>query len=324
MRIAFFWTWDFSTSILESILKYEDIEVVLWVSQIDKIIWKDKTPTHTKLKQFCISNNIPILQPEKLKNNLEFYNHLKNLNLDFLIVVAYWKIIPLEILKIPKYFSINIHWSILPNYRWASPIQESLKNWDKKTWLTIMCMSEWMDEWDILSTKEVDIDIKNKTQDIFDKFQNIWPTLLIDTLRKIIKNEITPIKQDNSKSTYCSKIEKKDWEIDFENEGISKIYNKYRAYHTWPWIYTYYKWKKFDITDCEIEVNDLCYFDEDFNLWDVVEFEDHWENHVWILCKWWILILKKVKLEWKKEMSIKDFLNWNKDFLEYSFWKIAK
>lgn len=324
MRIAFFWTWDFSTSILEFILKYEDIEVVLWVSQIDKIIWKDKTSTHTKLKQFCISNNIPILQPEKLKNNLEFYNHLKNLNLDFLIVVAYWKIIPLEILQIPKYFSINIHWSILPKYRWASPIQESLKNWDKKTWLTIMCMSEWMDEWDILSIKEIDIDIKDKTQDIFDKFQNIWPGLLVDTLRKIIKNEITPIKQDNSKSTYCSKIEKKDWQIDFENEDISKIYNKYRAYHTWPWIYTYYKWKKFDITDCEIEVNDLCYFDEDFNLWDVVEFEDHWENHVWILCKWWILILNKVKLEWKKEMSIKDFLNWNKDFLDYSFWKIAK
>ena len=134
----------------------------------------------------------------------------------------------------------------------------------------------------------------------------------------VISWEIKWIPQDNEKATYCKKIEKENWKIDFENETVTQIYNKFRAYNPWPWIYTFYNEKKFDITDCFFEENDII-FDEDFKLWDVVEFEDHWKNSIWILCNWGILILNKVKLEWKKEMPIKDFLNWNKDFLDYNF-----
>lgn len=318
MKIAFFWTWDFSANIFNWILEKWNLEILLAVSQSDKPSWRKQEIIETPLKQIALKNNIEVLQPEKLKNNLVFIEKLKSLNLDFIIVVAYWKIIPLEILEIPKYWSINIHWSILPNYRWASPIQESLKNWDLKTWLTIMYMSEWMDEWDILKIQEIDIDILDKTTDIFKKFENIWVNLLIDTLKWIISWNIIWIKQDEKKASYCKKILKEDWKIDFEKETVTQIYNKYRAYSSWPGIYTYYKDKKFDIIECFFEENWLD-FDENFQLWDVVEFEDHWLNNIWILCKWGILILKKVKLEWKKEMSIKDFLNWNKNFLEYTF-----
>lgn len=319
MNIAFFWTWNFSKNILERLYNdYKDINILSVVSQIDKPFWRKQELIPTPVKEFALNNNLPVIQPDKLRNNTEFFDYLKSLNLDFIVVVAYWKIVPTEILEIPKYWCINIHGSILPAYRWASPIQESLKNWDKCTWLTIMYMSEWMDEWDVLKIEEVNVDILDKTPDIFKKFELFWASLLVDTLNWILSWEIKWIKQDTTKATYCKKIEKEDWKIDFEKEDVLNIYNKYRAYYPWPWIYTYYKWKKFDITDCFFEKNDLG-FDDDFKLWDVVEFEDHGKNSIWILCNSWILILNKVKLEWKKEMSIKDFVNWNKDFLEYNF-----
>lgn len=318
MKIAFFWTWDFSRNILKDLIKNEKIKINLVVSQADKPVWRKKEILETPVKILAKENNLEILQPEKLKNNLEFFEKLKSLELDFIVVVAYWKIIPKEILEIPKFWCINIHWSLLPAYRWASPIQEAIKNWESLTWLTIMYMSEWMDEWDMLAKKEINIDIVDKTPDLFKKFEKFWADLLIETLEKIISGEIKPEEQNENLATYCSKIEKKDWKIDFKNENAKNIYNKFRAYFPWPWIYSFYKWKKFSIEDCFFEEIDLD--EENFRAWDVIEIWDSEKNNqIWIICKNWVLILKKVKLEWKKEVDIKSFINWNKDFLEYSF-----
>lgn len=310
MKIAFFWTWDFSRNILENILKHEKSpKIKLVVSQNDKPVWRKMILTETPVKILAKEKNLEVLQPEKLRNNEDFFEKLRSLDLDFIVVVAYGKIIPKEILEIPKFGCINIHWSLLPAYRWASPIQESLKNWDKSTWLTIMYMSEWMDEWDMLSKKEIIIDIVDKTPDIFKKFENFWADLLLNTLEKIISWEIVAEKQDESKATYCSKIEKKDWEINFKEESAFEIYNKFRAYTPWPWIYTFYNWKKFSIEDC-------FFLEKNFSeIWKVIKIE----NEIWIICKTWVLILKSVKLEGKKSMDIKSFLNWNKDFLDYNF-----
>lgn len=320
MKIAFFWTWEFSRNILEWILKYEEMEVLLCISQPDKQIWRKKILEQTEVKKTAIKNWIKIMQPEKLKNNLELGEELKKSNLDFIVVVAYWKIIPKAILDIPKLGCINIHWSILPKYRWASPIQESIKNWDKKTGLTIMYMSEKMDEWDILKIQEVEISKNDKTQDIFNKFEKIWTNLLVTTLQEIITWKIIWKRQDDDLANYCSKIEKSDWKIDFLEEKGEDIYNKYRAYYNWPWIFTYYKGKKLDITDCFFEKSDLI-FDKDFAIWDVVEYEDCGKNYIWVLCQDWIFVLNKIKLEWKNEVDIFSFINGNRDFLDYNFCK---
>lgn len=321
MKIAFFWTWDFSKNILKNILNHKkNPEIKIVVSQVDKPIWRKMILTETPIKSFAKENNLEILQPEKIKNNTEFFEKLKNLDLDFIVVVAYGKIIPKEILDIPKFWCINIHWSLLPLYRWASPIQESIKNWDSKTWLTIMYMSEWMDEWDILAKKEIIIDILDKTPDLFKKFENFWADLLLETLEKIISGEIKWEKQDQNLATYCSKIEKQNWEINFKTETAKEIYDKFRAYYIWPGIYNFYNWKKFSIEDCFFEKIDLD--DEDFSPGDVIEIEnEHWEKNyqIWIICKKWVLTLKQVKLEWKKTTDIKSFINGNKDFLDYSF-----
>ncbi len=321
MKIAFFGTADFSKNILADIISNGNLEVKLVVSQPDKPVWRKKELLATPVKALALENNIEALQPEKLRNNDEFFNKLRSLDLDFIVVVAYGKIVPKEVLEAAKHGCINIHGSILPAYRWASPIQESLKNWDTETWLTIMYMSEWMDEWDILSIQKIDIDIMDKTPDIFRKFEWFWAKLLIKTLKGILAWEIKWVKQDDSKATYCSKIEKSDWEINFEKQNIEEIYNKFRAYYPWPGIYNFYNDKKFSIEDCFYNDIDLSN-DEELSIGEVVEIEDEHNpknKEIWVICKGWILILKQVKLEWKKSMDILSFVNGNKDFLDYKF-----
>lgn len=319
MKIAFFGTGDFSRNILKWIIELrKDLEVRLVLSQPDKPIGREKLIIWTPVKTFAIENNIDVLQPEKLKlspltplpqREGNLVEKLKKLDLDFIIVVAYWKIIPKEILDIPKYGCINIHWSILPKYRWASPIQEAIKNWDKKTWLTIMYMSEWMDEWNLLKIEEIDIDNVDKTPDIFNKFEKVWPKLLLVTLDWIISWIIKWIPQDNTKATYCKKIEKEDWKINFKEMTSFEIYNKFRAYYNRPWIYTYFNWKKLNLEEISI-------VDKNFDngqVWQVIKLEN---KQIWVICKDnKAIILEKVKLEWKKSMSTIDFVNGNKNFI---------
>ena len=317
IKIAFFWTWNFSANILKSLLEdfKNNIEVKLVVSQPDKPVWRKKILEKTPVKIVAENNNLEILQPNKLKDNKEFFRKLNSLDLDFIVVVAYWKIVPKEVLAAPKNWCINIHWSILPAYRWASPIQESIKSWDKKTWLTIMYMSEGMDEWDILSVQEIEIWENDTTIDLFKKFEEFWPKLLVDTLRWVLNWTILWKKQDDSKATYCSKILKTDWKINFLKESWKQIYNKFRAYYPWPWIYTYYKGKKLNLEDII-----LLPVPQDFGKLLPGKVEKIDKKNIWIICNDnKILLLKQVKLEWKKSIDILSFVNGNKEFLDYKF-----
>jgi len=314
MKIAFFGTGDFSANILKSLVTdfKGDVDIKLVVSQPDKPVWRKKILEKTPVKIVAEENNIECLQPNKLRENKEFFEKLKFLDLDFIVVVAYGKIVPKEVLEAPKYGCINIHWSILPKYRWASPIQEAIKAGDKKTGLTIMYMSEGMDEGDILAIEEVKIWENDKTPDLFKKFEEIWPKLLVDTLKWVLSWKIKGEKQDDLKASYCSKIKKEDWEVSFENETWEQIYNKFRAYYPWPGIYTYFKDKKLNLEDVE-----LIDYNWEKNIWEVDRLS---KKEIGIVCKDnKILLLKQVKLEWKKSMDILSFVNGNKDFLEYKF-----
>lgn len=310
MKIAFFGTWRFSQNILNNILWYDDVEILSVVSQPDKPIWRKKELIPTPVKTLAIDKWFNILQPKKLRKNEELISKLKSLELDFIVVVAYGKIITKRILKIPKYGCINIHGSILPSYRWASPIQESIKNWETKTGITIMYMNEKMDEGDILSLREVEISTTDKTPDIFSKFEKIWPEALISTLRWIIDWKIVWKPQDHSLATYCDKINKEDWEIDFW-KSAKEIYDKYRAYQPRPGIYTYFEDKKLIIEDCEI-LDNYSVSSEDNISWKVIIIPN---EKIWVVCESGILLINQVKLEWKKSMDIKSFVNGKKDFI---------
>ena len=184
-----------------------------------------------------------------------------------------------------------------------------------------MYMSEEMDEWDILNISEISINKEDKAEQIFKKFEEIWPKLLIKTLNQILSWDISPKKQDESKASYCSKISKQDWKIRWEEETAYQIFNKYKAYSPWPWIFSYFNDKKISIEECDYSDIDLSN-DSDFKIWDVVEIEnEHWEKNteIWVITKSGILIFKQVKLEWKKSIDILSFVNWYKDFLDYNF-----
>ncbi|PID86432.1 methionyl-tRNA formyltransferase [Candidatus Gracilibacteria bacterium] len=315
MKVAFFGTQEFSKNILSGILLNKNIEICLVVSQPDKAVGRKRIITYTEVKKFCISNDLKILQPNSLRKgdeSIEFEKELKSLDLDFALVVAYGKIIPKNLLSIPKYGFINIHGSILPLYRGASPVQEAIRLGDTETGLTIMQMSEGMDEGDIFSIKKVEIGKDEKSIDIFRKFEKIGPELLINTLESIVSSKISPIKQNNEKATYCSKINKEDGKVDFKKESIDDIYNKYRAYYSWPGIFCFYKGKKINFEEVEYANELACGFVSG----EVVKkFKE-----IGIVCSDnKILILKKIKLEGKKSMDILSFVNGNKDFLDYKF-----
>ena len=319
MKIAFFGTPQFAADILSGLLLYPEIEVVLVVSQPDKAVWRKQEFIATLVKQVALGHNIEVLQPNFLKKDISFQEYIKHLDLDFIVVVAYGKIIPKSILKIPKYGCINLHGSILPHYRWASPVQAALRDGLSETGLTTMYMSERMDEWDILQIAKIKVDKVDKSPDIFQKFVDKGPELLRDTLLGVKNWELSWVSQDHSKATYCGKISKEDGEISFQNQSAEEIYNLYRAYTPWPWIYSYYQGKRFVIEKCCFD--DIWEFEKqyqwDARSWSFIKIN---KKYYWIVCadnKF--LVVNQVKLEGKKSMDIISFMNGNKEVLEYRF-----
>jgi len=351
MKIAFFGTPEFAWNILSWILhplsptgsspwsKGEQIEVVLVVSQPDRQVGRKKELSPTPVKQVALDSKIEILQPEKIRKNNEFHEYLRSLDLDFIVVVAYGKIIPQAILDIPKYGCINIHGSILPKYRGASPVQAAIKAWESETWLTTMYMSAGMDEWDILKVGKVDIDNVDRSPDVFKKFVQIWPKLLIDTLKEIISWDLVWTPQDDSKATYCGKILREDGEVFFTEQSAGEIYNTYRAYTPWPWIYTWYEWKRLVLEEvCLHETplpNPLLKGEgTDKSTTDVASSllaGENWERCPWTFIKLSknrygiicadqkILDIQRVKLEGKKSMDVVSFVNGNREVVWYEF-----
>lgn len=322
LKIAFFWTPDFAADILKGILEYPEIECKLVVSQPDKQVGRKQKYQTTPVKRCAVEAGIEVVQPVKIKVNPDlerwqsakvFQDLLRSLELDFIIVVAYGKIIPKEILDIPKYGCVNIHGSLLPKYRWASPVQAAIKAGEKETWLTIMYMSEGMDEGDMLSQGKIQIDKVDTSEDIFEKMKQKWPDLLVTTLKWIITWEINGIPQDDSKASYCWKISREDGEMLFQKQAAQEIYNTYRAYTSWPGIFTFFQGKRLVIKVCTLCENSIQAW-----IWVpgmCIKIE---KNRYGIVCRDGnILELQQVKLEGKKSMDIQSFVNGNKEVLGY-------
>jgi len=323
IKIAFFGTPDFAGKILTWILEYPEIDCSLVVSQPDKPVWRKKQLLATPVKQVALDAEVEILQPDKIKKNTEFHDYLRSLDLDFIVVVAYGKIIPQAILDIPKYWCINIHGSILPKYRWASPVQAAVKAWESETWLTTMYMSAGMDEWDILKIGKVDIDKDDTSLDIFEKFVHIWPNLLAQTLREILSGDLTGTPQDDTLATYCGKILREDGEVFFQHQSLDEIYNTFRAYTPWPGIYTWYEGKRLVLEEVKLYTSILNPFScEEKGAtkrcpWVFIKIS---KNKYGIICAdKKILQIHRVKLEGKKSMDVVSFVNGNKDVVWYRF-----
>ena len=237
---------DYATTIFIELLKSK-YEIVGLFTQPDKPVGRKQILTPPHIKQYCIDENIklPIFQPLKLKNNQEAKEEIQQLKPDFILVAAYGQILPKDILDIAP--CINLHASLLPNYRGASPIQESLLNDDSFTGVTSMLMEEGLDSGDILGFQYLKITRTMEVSEAFEKLSHIAAQLTITTLDNF--ENIKPIKQNESQVSFCKKIKKEDGLVNFID--AKKLYLKYKAYSFWPGVFLESELKLKDI-----ELND--------------------------------------------------------------------
>ena len=187
---------------------------------------------------FAEKNNIPCLKPVNLDK--EFTLKLSTFNFQLFVVVAYGKIIPEDILGMPKSGSINIHYSLLPKYRGASPVETAILNGETETGVTIQKMAYQMDTGAILAQEKTEIGPDEKAPELKKRLIQIGGKLLVKILPDFVEGKIKEIPQDESKATFCKKIKKEDGLIDPATERPSELYNKFRAYATWPRIFFFH------------------------------------------------------------------------------------
>ncbi len=244
MRIVFMGTPSYATEILSGLLEDENFKVVGLFTQADKAVGRKKVLTPPHVKEFLLKNSydIPIFQPKNLRGD-ESERQIRELNPDFIVVAAYGQILPKNILDICP--CINLHASILPKYRGASPIQAAILNGEKQTGVTSMLMDEGLDTGDILQIAKVNIDKDTRSFELFETLSQVAKDLTIKTLKGF--DDITPQKQDDSKHTKCGKISKQDGEVDVLTQSAKFIYRKFCAFSPWPGIYLPNKVKLIDI-----------------------------------------------------------------------------
>lgn len=230
MKIVFMGTPDFAVPSLKKLVENK-YEIAAVFTQPDKKVGRKQVLTPPEVKKTALEYDIPVYQPQTLKSG-EAEEIIKGINPDIIIVIAYGKILPKQILNIPKYGCINVHASLLPKYRGAAPIQWAVLNGDKKTGVCIMQMDEGLDTGDVLNTVETEIGINETSAELFDRLSEIGASALIDTLKDIESGNITPIKQMGD-SCYASMIDKSLSEIDW-NKDAFEIHNKIRGLQTWP------------------------------------------------------------------------------------------
>lgn len=279
------------------VLTMPDAQSGRWMKMKENII-----ASHAK--ELCI-NESNIKKPQSLRSNskkrweeaTETINWLKDKEIDFLVVVAYWKILPKKVLDIPHFGPINVHGSILPKYRGASPLQSVFLSGEEETGVTIMYMDEWVDTWDMIDIKKTKLPLSWTVTDLIQWIENTTPQFLCDTLWQFGKGRIDRTIQDPAQSTHTQKITKEDWRILF-NESLLSVYRKYQAYALWPKIYFEY-WSN-SIRIEELVINESL-------------MEDQW-IHAWCTDKENLLLNTAirnciVKPSWKKSMSRGSFVN---------------
>lgn len=249
LKFIFFGTPDVASKTLE-ILKEKGYIPELIVTSPDKPVGRGLQMHEAPVSLWAKENKIKCLKPEKLTE--EFIKSLDEADLN--IVVAYGKIIPEILINRSKLGTINIHYSLLPKYRGASPLEASLLNGDEKTGVSIQQMEYKLDSGGILKKEELTININDSKDKIKKDLIELGANVLCDILPKIQNQEIIPKAQDESKATFCKKLKKEDGEIDPNGNDIEN-WNKYRAFYGWPGVFFFVNGKRIKITEATYENN---------------------------------------------------------------------
>ncbi|MDP3004456.1 MAG: methionyl-tRNA formyltransferase [Candidatus Azambacteria bacterium] len=303
MKYIFFGTPKFAAIVLEKLINVGYVPEAV-ICNSDEPVGRKQVLTSPPVKVLADKNKIPILQPKKLRDNSEFLNQLKNLKPDLAIIAAYGKILPKEILDIPKYGAINVHTSLLPAYRGASPIQYAILNGDKETGVIIMKIDEEMDHGPIISNVKIQISNNDTFESLSQKLAISGAKLLIKIIPDYIHGKIKPVAQDHSKATYTKIIKKEDGKIDW-SKSAGEIERMTRAFYPWPTAWAIWNNKILKILEAGVANNGGKKTGEVFLK----------NNELAVQCGENILIIKKLQLEGGKILSAKEFLNGHKDFV---------
>lgn len=231
MKVIFMGTPDYASRILERLVATTGIDVVAAYTQPDKPVGRKKVMTPPPVKSVALEAGIPVYQPERLCDEA-VVAELRKITCDYIVVAAYGQILPKSVLDHAP--CINLHASILPQYRGASPIQQTLLNGDSETGVTAMLMDVGLDTGDIIKIERIAVENDEMVTTLFDRLTDLAADLTVDVLEHF--GDYTPLPQDDALATHCKKITKADGEVAFED--AAELYNRYRAFTPWPGVYT--------------------------------------------------------------------------------------
>ena len=296
LKIIFMGTPEFSVPILSAL--NEKYEVVAVVTQPDKEVGRHRVLTPSPVKQYAVSHNLPVYQPEHIK---EEYDNLINLGADLIVTAAYGQFVGTKLLYSPKYKAINCHASLLPKYRGGAPIHQSIKDGCDYTGVSIMYMEKKMDAGDILSTVKVEILDTDNCGTMFEKLSIAARDLLMETIPLLIEGKINPVKQDESKATFAYNITNEEKVLNF-NLPARAVFNHIRAYNPSPIAY-------FELKGDQIKVYDSVVADETTSEAPGTILL-HRKNRLMIACgEGTVIELLTIQPTGKKVMQARDFIN---------------
>ncbi|MBR1535149.1 MAG: methionyl-tRNA formyltransferase [Ruminococcus sp.] len=293
MKLIYMGTPDFAVPCLEKLIE-SGHEVSAVFTQPDKPVGRKQVLTPPDVKVCALKHGLTVYQPNSMRDGTAM-EIIRKVDPDAIIVAAYGKILPKEILDFPRYGCINVHGSLLPKYRGAAPIQWSVINGDPETGVTIMQMNEGIDTGDMLLQKTLPIEIDDTAESMFDKLAELGAKTLIEALEKLERGELSPEKQDESHATYASMLDKSISLIDWNKSGTA-VHNLVRGLYSWPVAYTLLHGKKLKILRTS-----PC--DKSGEAGKVLSLDP-----LTVACGEGSVIIHELQLEGKKRMDAKTFL----------------
>ena len=299
MKVVFMGTPDFAVGTLEAIVGAGH-EVAAVVTQPDKPKGRGGVMAMSPVKECALRHGLTVLQPLKARSP-EFIDEIKAINPDVIVVVAFGQIIPSEIIHMPKYGCINVHASLLPKYRGASPIQWTVLDGCEYSGVTTMLMDEGIDTGDILETATVKLDERETGGSLFDRLSLVGAKLLVETLDKAEAGQLHPVKQDDSQSSYVRMMDKSFGLMDF-TQPVEVLERKVRALNPWPSAFTHMDEKLLKIWDATVIQ------DNNVKAGDYGKVKTDGKTCFMVACDGGYLSVNELQLEGKKRMKVEDFL----------------
>ncbi|SHE60145.1 methionyl-tRNA formyltransferase [Clostridium fallax] len=300
MNIVFMGTPDFAVPSLKGLIEKFGVKAVF--TQPDRPKGRGKKLAMSPVKEVALENNIPVYQPISIRKEPEVIEKLREMKPDFIIVVAFGQILPKEVLEIPKYACINLHASLLPKYRGAAPINWAIVNGEKVSGNTTMLMDVGLDTGDMLLKNQIEITDEMTAGELHDKLMESGSSLLVETIEKMVKGEITPIKQEDDKSCYASMINKDLAKINWKDDALT-IHNLIRGFNPWPIAHTLYGDKAMKVYESEVANGKT-----DKEPGTILEVS---KKGIEVATGSGILLIKKVQFPNGKPLTIEQYLNGN-------------